>query len=82
MAKQEQGRKRYLSDLTDEQWVILKPLLPSPRTLHGGAPRQVDLRAMLDTLLYQNRTGCQWDMLPHDLLPQSTVYDGYGLRFL
>lgn len=73
MAKQEQARKRYLSDLTDEQWGILQPLVPPPRTQHGGAPRQVDLRAVLDTLLYQNRTGCQWDMLPHDLLPKSTV---------
>jgi len=78
MAKHGQGRKRYLSDLTDEQWVILKPRLPPPRTQHGGAPRQVDMRAVLDTLLYQNRTGCQWDMLPHDLLPKSTVYDYFA----
>jgi putative transposase len=78
MAKREQVRKRYLSDLTDEQWVILKPMLPPPRTQHGGAPRQVDMRAVLDTLLYQNRTGCQWDMLPHDLLPKSTVYDYFA----
>jgi transposase len=78
MAKQEPARKRYLSDLTDEQWEILEPMLPPPRTQHGGAPRQVDLRAVLDTLLYQNRTGCQWDMLPHDLLPKSTVYDYFA----
>jgi putative transposase len=78
MAKQEQTRKRYLSDLTDEQWEILEPMLPSPRTQHGGAPRRIDLRAVLDTLLYQNRTGCQWDMLPHDLLPKSTVYDYFA----
>jgi transposase len=51
MAKREQVRKRYLSDLTDEQWVILEPRLPSPRTQHGGAPRRVDMRAVLDTLL-------------------------------
>jgi putative transposase len=78
MAKQGQVRQRYLSDLTDEQGVILKPLLPSPRTHHGGAPRRVDMRAVLDTLLYQNRTGCQWDMLPHDLLPKSTVYEYFA----
>src|SRR5215212_5292244 len=78
MAKQEQVRQRYLSDLSDEQWVILKPLLPSPRTRHGGAPRRIDMRAVLDTLLYQHRTGCQWDMLPHDLLPKSTVYDYFA----
>lgn len=78
MAKQEYARKRYLSDLTDEQWGILEPRLPPPRTQHGGAPRRIDLRAVLDTLLYQNRTGCQWDMLPHDLLPKSTVYDYFA----
>jgi putative transposase len=36
------------------------------------------MRAVLDTLLYQNRTGCQWDMLPHDLLPKSTVYEYFA----
>ena len=41
-------------------------------------PSPVDMRAVLDTLLYQNRTGCQWDMLPHDLLPKSTVYDYFA----
>lgn len=56
MAKQESARKRYLSDLTDEQLVILKPMLPSPRTQHGGASRQVDMQAVLDMLLYQNRS--------------------------
>src|SRR6187200_2304259 len=78
MVKREQVRKRYPSDLTDDQWVILEPLLPSPRTQHGGAPRRVDMRAVLDTLLYQNRTGCQWDMLPHDFPPKSTVYDYFA----
>jgi len=78
MAKREQVRKRYPSDLTDEQWGILEPLLPPPRTQHGGAPRRVDMRAGLDTLRYQNRTGCQWEMLAHDLLPKSTVYDYFA----
>ncbi|MGH2360533.1 MAG: IS5 family transposase [bacterium] len=78
MAEQRQARKRYLSDLTDEQWMILEPMLPPPRTQHGGAPRRVDMRAVLDTLLYQNRTGCQWDMLPHDLPPKSTVYEYFA----
>lgn len=78
MANKEQARKRYLSDLTDEQWRILEPLLPAPRTQHGGAPRRVDMRAVLDTLRYQNRTGCQGEMLPHDLLPKSTVYEYFA----
>jgi putative transposase len=78
MAKQEPARKRYRSDLTDEQWVILEPLLPPPRTQHGGTPRRVNMREVRDTLLYQNRTGCQWEMLPHDLLPKSTVYEYFA----
>ena len=78
MVKREQVRKRYPSDLTDDQWVILEPLLPSPRPHHGGAPSRVDRRAVLDTLRYQNRTGCQGEMLPHDLLPKRTVYDYFA----
>lgn len=78
MAHEEPARKRYPTDLTDEQWGILEPLLPPARTQHGGTPRRVEMRAVLDTLLYQNRTGCQWDMLPHDLLPKSTVYDYFA----
>jgi putative transposase len=71
-------RKRYPSDLTDRQWAVLEPLIPPAR--HGGAPRTVDLREVLNTLFYQCRSGCQWDMLPHDLVPKSTAYD-YFLRW-
>jgi putative transposase len=66
-------RKRYPSDLTDEQWEIIKPLIPSSPV---GRPRTVDMREVLNTILYLLRTGCQWDMLPHDLLSKSTVH-GY-----
>jgi putative transposase len=76
MVQEGQRRKKYPSDLTDEQWAIVEPLIPpakqSPR---GGRPRKVNMREVLNTLLYLNRSGCQWDMLPHDLLPKSTVYD-------
>ena len=51
-------RKAYPSDLTDDQWVILEPLIPPAKT--GGAPRTVNLREVLNTLFYQNRAGCQW----------------------
>ena len=44
----------------------------------GGRPRKVDMREVLNTILYLNRSGCQWDMLPHDLLPKSTVYDYFA----
>jgi putative transposase len=66
-------RKAYPSDLTDEQWNLLEPLIPPAKA--GGRPRMVNLREVLNTLFYQARTGCQWDFLPHDLLPKSTVRD-------
>lgn len=70
------ARKRYPSDLTEEQWTILEPLVPPSE--EGGRPREVDMREVLNTILYLNRSGCQWDMLPHDLLPKSTVYDYFA----
>jgi putative transposase len=66
------ARKPYPSDLTDAQWAILEPLIPSAK--HGGRPREVDMREIVNAMLYLNRTGCQWDMLPHDLPPKSSVY--------
>lgn len=69
-------RKSYATDLSDEQWAILEPLLPVAKS--GGRPREVNMREVVNTILYLNRTGCQWDMLPHDLLPKSTVYDYFA----
>jgi putative transposase len=65
-------RKPYPSDLTDEQWAILEPLIPVSKV---GRPRQVEMREVLNAIFYQARSGCQWDMLPHDLPAKSTVYD-------
>ncbi len=65
-------RKPYPSDLTDEQWAKLKPHLPPAHS--RGAPRRVNLREILNALLYLSRTGCQWRMLPHDLPPWEKVY--------
>ena len=69
-------RKSYPTDLSDEQWALAEPLILvfEDRT-RPGPERSVDLREVTNTLLYQNRTGCQWAFLPHDLLPKSTVYD-------
>src|SRR2546428_1375675 len=78
MVQKDQPRRKYPSDLTDEQWAIVGPMIPpakqSPR---GGRPRKVNMREVLHTLFSLNRSGCQWDMLPHDLLPKSTVYDDF-----
>lgn len=69
-------RKAYPTDLTDEQWAIVEPLIPPAK--HGGRPRTIPMREVINTILYLNRSGCQWDMLPHDLLPKSTVYDYFA----
>jgi putative transposase len=67
--------KPYPSDPTDAQWEIIKPPIPSSSV---GRPRVVEMREVLNTIFYQSRSGCQWDMLPHDLLPESTVYDYFA----
>jgi transposase len=73
------ARKPYPSDLTDAQWAILEPLLLAfEARVRPGPPREVDLREVMNALLYQNRTGCQWAFLPHDLLPKSTVYEYFA----
>ena len=79
MLKENQFRKTYTSDLTDEQWTLVAPLLPPAKSCpRGGRPRKVDLREVLNTIRYLHRSGCQWDRLPHDLLPKSTVYDYFS----
>jgi putative transposase len=67
-------RKPYPSDLTDEQWAVIEPLIPVNTT---GRPRKVDMREVFNAIFYLNRSGCQWDMLPHDLPAKSTVYDHF-----
>jgi putative transposase len=68
-------RKPYPSDLTDQQWAIIEPLIPVNAV---GRPRTVDMREVLNAIFYLNRSGCQWDMLPHDLPAKSTVYDHFA----
>src|SRR5215211_4190971 len=68
-------RKPYPSDMTDQQWEIIEPLIPVHRV---GRPRTVNMREVLNTIFYQAKSGCQWDMLPHDLPAKSTVYDYFA----
>jgi len=75
MSNEKQAWEPYPSDLTDEQWTILEPMIPAAHTPRGGRPREVDMREVVNTILYLNRSGCPWEMFPHDLLPKSTVYD-------
>ena len=66
------GRTSYPSDLTDEQWKLIEPLIPEP--LPGGRPRSVEVRQVVDAILYIDRSGNAWRMLPRDFGPWSSVY--------
>ncbi|MBC7881063.1 MAG: transposase [Anaerolineae bacterium] len=65
-------RKPYKTDLSDAQWEILEPLLPKARP--GVRPRSVDMREIVNAIMYVLHTGIQWEMMPHDLPPHTTVY--------
>jgi putative transposase len=78
MEAEHEKRKAYPSDLTDAQGAILEPVIPAPPYNRGGRPRELDMREVLNTLLYLNRSGCQWEMLPHDLVPKSSVYEYFA----
>lgn len=67
--------QRYPTDLTDEQWKLVAPLLPAAKP--GGRPRSVDLREVLNGIFYVIRGGVPWRMLPHDLPPWGTVHYYY-----
>ena len=66
-------RKPYPSDLTDEEWALLEPLIPPAKP--GGRPRRWEMREILNAIFYVLRSGCAWRMLPHDFPPWQTVYD-------
>jgi putative transposase len=71
-------RKSYESDLTDGQWELVAPLIPAARP--GGRPRSVDLREVLNGILYVLAAGCAWRRMPHDLPPGKTCW-AYFDRF-
>jgi transposase len=72
--KYERAGQRYASDLTDAEWAVIEPHMPAVKPL--GRPRETDLRAVLDGILYIARAGCHWRMLPKDFPPFTTV-QGY-----
>jgi putative transposase len=69
------ARGRYPSDLTDEQWTRIERLIPPAKP--GGRPREVDLREVVNGILYLVRSGCSWRQLPHDFPPWGTVHFYY-----
>ena len=64
--------KRYMSDLSDEEWRAVEPLLPRPA--RRGRKRTTDLREVLNAIRYMVRSGCEWRMLPVHFPPWQTVY--------
>ena len=72
-ARYDRSKLRYPSDLTDEEWAIIGPLIPPAK--RGGNKRTIDERAVVNGVMYILSTGCQWAALPKDLPPRSTVND-------
>ncbi len=73
----DRSKLRYPSDLTDEEWSLIGPLIPAPKS--GGNKRTRDMREVVNGLMYVLSTGCQWRAIPKDLPPRSTVYDYFDL---
>ena len=70
-------RRRYPTDLTDDQWALIEPLLPGPAWT--GRRRTLNLREVVNALLYLLRTGCQWRLLPHEFPNWNSVRYYYDL---
>jgi transposase len=69
-------RKAYKTDLTDAEWAVIEPLIAAWKARHpsvSGHQGRYEIREIVNALRYQNRTGCQWELLPHDLPPTGAV---------
>ena len=76
-ARYDRSKLRYPSDLTDDEWGLVEPLIPPGKT--GGGKRTVIMREVVNGLMYILSTGCQWRAIPKDLPPRSSVYDYFDL---
>ncbi len=76
-ARYDRSKLRYPSDLMDEEWQLVEPLIPPGKP--GGGKRMVNMREVVNGLMYMLSTGCQWRAIPKDLPPKSTVYDYFDL---
>jgi len=72
-AKYKRDHLRYPSDVTDEEWAYVAPLIPAPKT--GGGKRRTEMRHVVNGIMYILSTGCQWRALPKDLPPRSTTHE-------
>ena len=77
-SRYDRSNLRYPSDLTNEEWAVIKPLIPPAK--RGGNKRTVDERELINGLRYILSTGCQWAAIPRDLPPRSTV-NAYSCRW-
>lgn len=69
-------RSRYPSDLTEERWALIKPVITAWKAAHpsvSGHQGRYEMREIVNAIFYQSRTGCQWEYLPHDLPPSGAV---------
>jgi transposase len=73
----DRSKLRYPSDLTDEEWALVEPLIPAGKW--GGGKRTVILREVVNGLMYVLSTGCQWRAVPKDLPPRSTLFGYFDL---
>ena len=76
-ARYDRSKLRYPSDLTDEEWQLVEPLIPPEKP--GGGKRTVNIREVVNGLMYVLSTGCQWRAIPKDLPPRSIVCDYFDL---
>ena len=76
-ASYDRSQLRYPSDMTDEEWAHIGPLIPPAR--RGGRKRSVDVREVVNGLMYVLSTGCQWRAVPKDLPPRSTLFGYFDL---
>jgi putative transposase len=70
-------RRDYPTDISDEEWNILEPLIPHEKP--GGRPRTTDMREVINAIWYILRSGCQWRLLPHEFPPWSTVWSYFRI---
>ncbi len=76
-SRHDRSKLRYPSDLTDEEWTLIAPIIPGAK--RGGGKQTVDLREAVNGLTYVLSTGCQWRAIPKDLPPRSTVSGYFSL---
>ena len=73
----DRSKLRYPSDLTEDEWARVEALIPPSR--RGGNKRHIDVREVMNGLMYILSTGCQWRAIPKDLPPRSTLFDYFDL---